>query len=207
MFRSLARRVWERRTGSVGNALVSVSPRRALRPLEEAEATLAVLYLHHPRRNDALVRRLRSFVGSGGSLLGIHSATASFKGDGAYGELLGGIFTGHASVRQIELVRTELAEELVHESSVARSALPSSLVVRDEPYHHEFARDVTPWYRYDGKHAAAWTAEFGSGRVGYFMPGHRAAVWTHPAVESVLAALIEYLVGGERPARVHGAST
>lgn len=151
------------------------------------DPALIVVYVHRRRRNDHVVEALRDYVVRGGAVLGLHSVTASFRGDPGNRELFGACFTGHGSIAPTVLTREPSAPSV----SVA---LPFRLVLTDEMYEHQFTRDVDVWYRWEGGQPAVWTREIEEGRTGYLVPGHRAAVWDSADYRTVLAGMVEWLL-------------
>jgi len=132
-----------------------------------------ILYYHH--RDDALppedLAAFNAFVDSGGGVLAIHSATASYKKTPAYFDVLGGRFTGHGPVEFFRLSPV---------SSSSGSVNPFTTVpefeVTDELYLHENSEDITVHMEtvYQGeKKPMVWTKTRGEGRVCYIGPGHR----------------------------------
>ena len=80
---------------------LSIQRARTLEALPDHINGLAalVLYIHHERVSDRALTTLDQFVSGGGGLLGVHSATASFKDRARYAEILGGHFAGQVDFR------------------------------------------------------------------------------------------------------------
>lgn len=72
-------------------------------PVNYQGLSALVLYYHARTISAAALERLDAFVRSGGGVLAVHSATASFKQEQHYFEILGGQFTGHGKVEDIEI--------------------------------------------------------------------------------------------------------
>lgn len=147
-----------------------------------------VLFVHHPKDNADVVRRLGRYVADGGSLLAIHSAAASFKTSGTYHELLGGRFVSHRSVGEI-LVRPagNTGTPFSHRNAFR---------IVDELYHHEIHGGCTVHYTADtpdGKEPVAWTRRHGRGRVCYCSLGHRASAFGHPVVRAMIVDALLWL--------------
>jgi type 1 glutamine amidotransferase len=160
---------------------------RSLRRACESRPDLIAVYLHRPRADRVTVASLCGYVLRGGSLLGLHSASASFKGDAEYHDLLGGSFTQHGPIRQLRMTRCESVPEGV-------DSLPARVEMTDEPYEHTFSREVCEWYRWDDRLPAAWSHDYGGGRVGYLAPGHRASVWRSEAYRIVVRGMVRWLL-------------
>lgn len=153
--------------------------------LTEGGFDAAVVYLHRRRISDAALDALEDFVTKGGGLLGIHSATASFKQNRRWFELMGGRFVSHAAIKVIELVpRTELF------------ALLGSFHVRDELYVHELRTDITVHYlgkQGDVTAPIVWTRAQGSGRVCYLGPGHLSATLANPDMVALIRQALKWV--------------
>ena len=127
----------------------------------------AVIYLHHKNISQNVLTQLDSFVADGGGLLAIHSATASFKQQIHYFDILGGRFIGHdkpgiLSIRQCQ-------NDTVFPTTPA-------FTIQDELYRHELTADVTVHFTVKTETAdvpVVWTHQYGKGRVCYAVPGHR----------------------------------
>ncbi len=162
----------------------------------EGRPDIVGLYIHHPRAEPPVVAALCRYVSEGGALLAIHGASASFKGNGSYSDLLGASFTGHRRLSHREI-------RLVAGGPSSLLGLPESVGVTDEVYEHEFHRDVDVWYRWDDLDSpgsappAVWTRRYGDGRVACVTPGHRAAVWRSPGVAEIISAVVTWLLHTE----------
>jgi len=64
-----------------------------------------VIYIHHKKISEKALAQLDGFVSNGGGILGVHTATASFKQQMHYFEILGGRFTGHGPIERFEVSR------------------------------------------------------------------------------------------------------
>lgn len=145
-----------------------------------------VLYIHQQKVTRQALEALDQFVSQGGGLLAVHSATASFKDQSAYFAILGGRFTGHGPLRELEIRPTRAGDE------VFTGIGPFTL--NEEPYEHEL--DPACVVHFDARHPEAgadeqhlpvvWTRIYGQGRVCYCLPGHRSAAMRHPVVREIL---------------------
>lgn len=153
-----------------------------------------VLYIHHKEVEEATLRRVVDYVRNGGGLLAVHSASASFKTNPAYFELLGGRFTGHGKIQRLQFQRRR--DDLF--GGIAGFA------VRDELYRHEFQPGVEVHWTAsaEGEEAAAvWTYRYGSGRVCYLLPGHLGGSLRHPAVQEMVQIGLAWVSAGEGGSR------
>lgn len=162
----------------------------------EDRPDIVCLYAHHPRVEPSAVAALCRYVHEGGALLAIHGASASFKGDGNYRDLLGASFAGHRRLSRRRI-------RLVPGGSSLPPGLPEFLAVTDEVYEHEFHGDIDVWYRWDDSGSpesappAVWTRGYGDGRVACVTPGHRAAVWRSIGMTEVVLAVLDWLLQAE----------
>ena len=139
-----------------------------------------VIYVHHKKISNRSLAALDSFVSHGGGLVGIHSATASFKQQKQYFEILGGRFTGHGKVEPFEIRPTP--------GSAIFQDIPA-FTVKDELYLHELQPGIIPHFTAScrGREIpVVWTHTYGQGRVCYAVPGHRAQTMQNPAYRRLL---------------------
>lgn len=156
-------------------------------PVDLSNVAAVVLYLHRQQVDDAALRRLLEYVAGGGGVLGVHSATASFKTSPAYFELLGGRFIGHGRVQPLQFrpLRQDLFGGM------------AAFSVRDELYHHEFQPNVeVHWLASAGgeEAPAVWTYRYAAGRVCYLLPGHLGSSLRHPAVREIIRRGLNWVV-------------
>lgn len=160
-----------------------------------------VLYIHQQKISVKALEALIQFISLGGGLLAVHSATASFKNEPRYFEILGGRFTGHGPLRKLHIEPANASDEVF--SGIG------SFDLYEEPYEHEmdldckihfFASDDQP-SAVDSKLPVVWTRLYGQGRVCYCLPGHTAAAIRNPAVREILQRSLTWVcrrnAGGE----------
>jgi len=139
-----------------------------------------VIYVHHKKISENALDRFDTFVKTGGGVLGVHTATASFKQQLAYSEIMGGCFTGHGPIERFEI--QPLVESAVFQDIPAFS-------VKDELYIHELQPGITPHFvaPYDGQEVpVVWTHPYGAGRVCVAVPGHFSRTLENKAYQEVL---------------------
>lgn len=141
-----------------------------------------ILYLHRQNVPDGWMESLERFVSNGAGLLAIHSASASFKGDGRYAKLLGGVFAGHGPIETFEV------------KPVGSWVKTEGFTVRDERYTHRMTAEVNVHLRTDGE-PVCWTRMFGVGRVAYLSLGHLAGVFRQDSVRRTVQQLVQWIVG------------
>ncbi|MCP4757531.1 MAG: ThuA domain-containing protein [Proteobacteria bacterium] len=148
-----------------------------------------VLYFHRKQISDDALRHLEDFVGQGGGLLALHSASASFKQNTRYFDLIGGRFKTHGPIEDFVVRPSQETSELF-------SNIPE-FTVKDELYIHEYQNDVTVHFTTqngDATEPVVWTKAHGRGKVGYFSLGHCAKVITAPEVGRIILRLLEWMV-------------
>ena len=149
-----------------------------------------VLYVHHKHIALDTMTALEQFVQSGGGLLAIHSATASFKQEPRYFDLIGGRFTRHGPVEEIDIGPAPKNDEIFGNIG--------AFTIKDELYQHEFKSDIRLHFAtiYDGVTTpVVWTRQFGNGRVCYVGPGHRADTMKHPEIQEILRRGLKWTCG------------
>lgn len=125
-----------------------------------------VIYVHHQKVSASALNRFATWIKEGGGMLGVHTATASFKQQLPYFEIMGGRFTGHGPVERFEI--QPLAESTVFQDIPVFS-------VKDELYIHELQPGITPHFvtQHSGQTVpVVWTYQYGAGRVCVAVPGH-----------------------------------
>jgi type 1 glutamine amidotransferase len=166
-------------------ASLEVLPERPLAPVGAV-----VLYVHHDTISLPALEQLEEFVGGGGGLLAIHSASASFSQEERWFELLGGRFVEHGPIEQFEVRPSEL------QGSTFGEIPPFS--VRDELYRHEYDLDNrVHFYTEVGgeQEPVVWTRSLGSGRVCYCALGHTVGSMRHPQMVQILRRGLAWVYG------------
>ena len=151
----------------------------------EKYAALA-LYFHHKTLSASTLDRLDSFVKYGGGILAIHSATASFKSEQRYFDIIGGRFTGHGAVETIAIRQTR-------DDVFGRMG---DFSVKDELYLHELQPGIDVHFvaRHAGQDVpVVWTYRYGKGRVCYAVPGHTVESMKHPVMQEILRRGLQWV--------------
>ena len=121
-----------------------------------------------------------SFVENGKGLVGIHSATDSFKNSDAYWKLVGGRFTGHGS--------GTFKVKITGKRHVTVKNM-QGFEITDETYRHKFhpESDLVVLMRreMDGD-PVTWVQYYGEGRVFVTGLGHDAKAWENPAFQEMV---------------------
>lgn len=118
-----------------------------------------------PARTAALL----GYVARGGGLLAIHNGI-SLQRNQELAVMLGGKFTSHPEFTSLSIRIRERNHRIMDRVE--------PFTVDDEPYRFEFNPHVRTTILAEYEHEdrlwpAAWTHDFGLGRVVYLMPGHR----------------------------------
>jgi type 1 glutamine amidotransferase len=158
-------------------------------PEDTNKFSAMVLHFHHKRISPKALAHLAEFVQTGGGILALHAATASFKKNAlTYFELLGGRFSGHGKVEMLAVKnnQSEIFEDI------------PDFVVRDELYTHELNDRIQVHFNtsHEGKDIPmVWTALYGKGKVCYAMPGHTSASMRNQNYQKVLRRGLEWVSG------------
>jgi type 1 glutamine amidotransferase len=138
---------------------------------------------------DAEVDGLCRWVGAGGGLLALHSATVSARQEPRLRALIGGAFVEHPPRCEICVSRAGAP----HPMTVG----VDSFRVQDELYLHECdpAIDVRLVASAGGgPHPMAWTRSERRGKVAYLGLGHDAAAWSHPLYERLVLQSLAWVL-------------
>jgi len=190
---SLAARFWLRRALAVtpGYRFRRVASLEALPGLLPGRTFQAmVLYVHHNTISPLALERLEEFVGGGGGLLAVHSASASFNQEERWFELLGGRFVEHGPIEQFEVRPSEPQDSAFGE-------IPH-FSVRDELYRHEYdpGNQVHFFAEVGGeREPMVWTRLWEGGRVCYCALGHTVSSVRHPQVGEILRRGLAWVCG------------
>jgi type 1 glutamine amidotransferase len=158
-------------------------------PNNPSDFSALVIYIHHKKISDGALETLDGFVANGGGILGVHTATASFKQQMHYFEILGGRFTGHGPVEPFEV-------EPVSESTIF-AGIPA-FTVKDELYIHEFQSEIDVHFtaKHEGQNIpVVWTRQYGKGRVCYAVPGHTTASMRNASYRKILQRGLTWVCG------------
>jgi type 1 glutamine amidotransferase len=176
--------------GAGGFYLETAASLEALPGLDLSRFRAVILYFHHKSVSAEALSRLEGFLQAGGGCLGIHSASASFKGQGRYFELLGGRFSSHGPVDTYTIFPTQPADPIFGSLS--------PFEIRDERYLHEYDPENTiHFYTPVGekREPVVWTRRCGEGRACYCSAGHTASSLRHPAIQQVLIRGLRWAAG------------
>ena len=165
-------------------SITTISRLNFSKAIPEHEPDLIVLYFHEKKIRQQDLEALIHYVDEGGGILAIHSASASFKQEPAYHQLLGGRFIEHGRIQPYQI-----------EAAIEHVANSSPLILNDELYLHEYSEDNSIWLQtsLEGTiEPIAWTKQQGKGKVAYFAPGHRASIFQNDTVKIIIHQLIQW---------------
>jgi len=188
-------RFWLRQTLQAlpGVHLQRVATLEALPASDPHKFQAIVLYIHQQKLSLTALDALDHFVSRGGGLLAIHSATASFKHESRYYNILGGRFTGHGPLCKLQICPARASDEVFPGIG--------TFPLYEEPYEHEMDPACkVHFYAQDAQSPVAarclpavWTYHHGQGRVCYCLPGHRSAAMHHPVVREILQSGLSWV--------------
>lgn len=143
---------------------------------------------------DEQEKGLLEFVRNGGAFVGLHSATASFKENEGYMEMIGACFVGHGPLADISVEVEPSAREKI------LPRLSESFVVPDELYHLDLRTkaQLTPcmygWWQHK-KMILGYTREYGDGKVYYCGLGHDERSIKHPDTRGAVLKGLRWACG------------
>jgi type 1 glutamine amidotransferase len=147
-----------------------------------------VLYFHHKGISETALDVFDSFVFTGGGVLALHSATASFKDSVRFTAILGGKFNGHGPVERFDMKPTSPHKGIFHRIE--------GFSITDELYLHDLQPDIDVHFSvlFDGQNIPmVWTRSHGKGRVCYTCPGHRSASMRIPSYQRLLSRALTWI--------------
>lgn len=135
---------------------------------------------------------LLGYVRSGGAFVGLHGATASFKENPGYLEMLGAEFERHGPVMAFP-VRITGAESMI-------TARIPEFRITDELYllkkFEPQATTVLATAHWHGKDVpVAYTKSYGKGRVFYLALGHDERAFEHPEFQRMVRRGVDWALG------------
>lgn len=148
-----------------------------------------VLYFHQKNISRRAFKDFENFVSRGGGVLAVHSATASFKKENRYFDILGGRFKKHGPVEEFHIHPDESPDPIFGNIE--------TFSVKDELYLHDYSQKIQVHYfaDVDGKsEPLVWTHLYGAGRVCYVSFGHTSSSMQHPAVRQILQRGLQWSI-------------
>ena len=193
---SLPCRFWLRRAlnALAGYRFARASSLEALPSLPLDSFAAIVLYVHHDTLSAAALDCLDGYLQQGGGLLALHSASASYKEEPRFYEILGGQFVRHGPVEAFAVQASAPEDEIF-------GGIPA-FSVRDELYRHEYdPENRIHFYTVVGgeREPVVWTRRWGRGRVCYCALGHTVGAVRHLQTHQILGRGLAWVSGVETP--------
>ena len=149
--------------------------------LKDENFQALIIYLHRQKISDDAISALDSFISGGGGLLGLHSASASFKTSPGYFEILGGKFLTHDKVMDFTITPVKAEPDIFNSIN--------EFTVHDELYIHETKNDIQIHFYSEhnsSREPIVWTRNHNQGRVCYYEPGHCAPSLMKPESKKII---------------------
>ncbi len=154
---------------------------------------VVLIYTTGGALTEAQEKGLTSFVQGGRSVVGIHSATDSFKDSDAYWKLMCGQFIGHGG----GTFRVKITGK---SHSIVQGI--SGFEINDETYKHKFHPDskmIVLMRREEDGEPASWVQYYGKGRVFVTGLGHGKPAWENPAFQQMIERALLWAAGRLNP--------
>ncbi len=143
-----------------------------------------------------------NWLKSGKAFVGMHSATDTFHGFPPFIEMIGGEFSHHPAITEVQCLNVDA-------NHPACKSLPKTWTVTDEIYmfksydpkkvHLLLKLDKDPGNKSQaGEFPIAWCSEYGKGKVFYTELGHRDEVWNDTNYQNHVLGGIKWVVGEEK---------
>jgi type 1 glutamine amidotransferase len=158
-------------------------------------------------REERLKQSLVDFVKSGGGLVGMHSATDTYKDWKTYNDMMGGAFDGHPWHQDVPI------KNLAPKNTINLDLEGAGFLVKDEIY--QFRKDTAQAsdrkmllaldndkldlskgkYGKDALYPISWIDTYEKGRIYYNSLGHRNEIYWNPGVLQHYLRGIQYAMG------------
>ena len=177
-------------TGKIKPELIKEKSILSSDALNDYEAI--IIYTQGGKLTEREENGLLSFVQKGKGLLGIHSASDSFKENKEYIKMLGSEFIGHARPYEFNVY--------IKDKTHFISQRLSEFKVFDELYllKNEPDINIVLTAHWQGKMVPiAYTKSYGDGRVGYIALGHDIKAFTNHSFQKLVLRGLEWVLGKE----------
>lgn len=161
------------------------------------------------KREKELKGSLLEFVKSGKGLIGVHSATDTYKGWKEYNQMMGGAFVSHPWHKKVPVKLSDpkspvnaafdgkdfdIADEIyMFRDDTAKPTDRRFLLEMDISKMDQ--KDKDGGKRKDGLYAISWISTFGKGRTFYCSLGHREEIFWNTTILKHYLAGIQYALG------------
>lgn len=161
-----------------------------LNPEELSQYHALVLYNNHPEVTRPQLNALLGFVESGGGLVVVHCASASFQNSEEFIRLVGAAFKSHGT-GTFSTVRLEPNHPVMRGIPEFESWDETYIHTKHNPDRTVLA------VRRDGEHDEPWTwvRDYGEGRVFYTAWGHDERTWGNDGFQRLLGQGIKWAAG------------
>jgi len=154
---------------------------------------VVLIYTTSGALTEAQEKGLVKFVENGKGVVGIHSATDSFRNSDAYWKLMCGRFSGHGS-GTFKVKITGKSHSIVQGMS--------DFTITDEVYRHKWHPESKPivlMRREEDGDPASWVQYVGKGRVFVTGLGHGKLAWENPAFQKLIERALLWATGRLNP--------
>jgi type 1 glutamine amidotransferase len=138
---------------------------------------------------------LLDFIGSGKGFVGLHGASASFKNNKKYFDMLGGRFINHKSLQEFLVKIVDKKHEITRDLE--------NFYFKDEPYRHDFSMTknirILAEAHYNDKdkinpEPIMWIKNFKKGRIFFCSLGHRTISLKEPIFQTIIIRAVEWVL-------------
>ena len=157
-------------------------------------------------REDRLKKSLVDFVKGGKGLVGMHSATDTYKNWKEYNDMMGGAFMNHpwhteVPVRLLDANHPlnkvfggkgfKVTDEIYQFRNDTASTKERRMLLSLDPNWKQISKGK----RKDGVYAISWIDKYESGRIFYCSLGHRNEIYWNPAILEHYLAGFQFVLG------------
>lgn len=146
----------------------------------------AILFFHEKEMKAGEASLLADYLESGGNIIAVHGALASFKSNSDYQNLLGGKFIGHARISTIEITESASSEPFCQNCSGSD--------IKDELYLFDMSEDseiILTGKTSGVSSPVLWKHVSGAGTVFCFSLGHRIGTLKLGIFNQILKNILE----------------
>jgi len=134
---------------------------------------------------------LLKFIGSGKGFVGLHGASASFKFNQKYFEMLGGRFVSHKDLQEFLIKIVDKKHEITQNLE--------DFYFKDEPYRHDFSfgKDIrilaeAQYYDENNPEPIMWVKNYKKGRIFFCSLGHRTVSLKEPIFQTIIKRAVQW---------------
>ena len=172
-----------------GFEVESTEDRGRFKKLKDFDAV--VIYTQGGKLTPAQEKGLLGYVNDGGGVVGIHSASDSFKDNEGYMEMIGSEFIGHGPMADISVEMTPGYEKILPRTAGSWKQFDEFYLLKSRT-----KKKVNPlqfgWWQFDRK-LLTYTRSYGKGRVFYTGLGHDERAFRHPEFQDMLVKALRWV--------------